>query len=82
MINSPLQHDFALDPIILPFDFHFDFFFKHLSHDFEKTTITQCIVGDDLHINKQRNIFIANQATKRENVPTKSWRGKSAVFLM
>jgi hypothetical protein len=22
---TPLQHDFALDPIIPPFDFHFDF---------------------------------------------------------
>ena len=42
---TPLQHDFALDPMISSFHFHFNFFFKHLSRDFEKTTITAMYPG-------------------------------------
>ena len=35
---TPLQHKFALDPMILPF-------FKYLSRDYEKTTITAMYHG-------------------------------------
>jgi hypothetical protein len=38
---TPLQHDFALDPMIPPFLP----FFKHLSRDYEKTTITAMYHG-------------------------------------
>ena len=54
---TPLQHDFALDPIIPSFDFHF----SNICHvTTRKLRLPQCIMGDDLHINKQTNIFIAN----------------------
>ena len=49
-----------LDPIILPFDFHFDFFSNICHVTSRKRGLPQCIMGDDLHINKQTNICIAN----------------------
>ena len=45
-------------PQTLSFCHSVTFIFEHLSRDFEKTTITA--MGDDLHINKQTNIVIAN----------------------
>jgi hypothetical protein len=54
---TPLQHDFALDPMIPPFVFHFS---KICHVTTRKPRLPQCIMGDDLHINKQRNICIAN----------------------
>ena len=54
---TPLQHDFALDPMISTFVFHF----SNICHvTTRKLRLPQCIMGDDLHINKQTNIFIAN----------------------
>jgi hypothetical protein len=54
---TPLQHECALDPIIPPVDFHF----SNICHvTTRKLRLPQCIMGDDLHINKQTNIFIAN----------------------
>jgi hypothetical protein len=54
---TPLQHDFALDPMIPPFVFHF----SNICHvTTRKPRLPQCIMGDDLYINKQTNIFIAN----------------------
>ena len=54
---TPLQHDFALDPMIPPFVFHF----SNICHaTTRKPRLPQCIMGDDLHINKQTNICIAN----------------------
>jgi hypothetical protein len=54
---TPLQHSCALDPIISPFDLHFSNF-CHVTT--RKLRLPQCIMGDDLHINKQTNICIAN----------------------
>ena len=54
---TPLQHDFALDPMIPPFVFHI----SNICHvTTRKPRLLQCIMGDDLHINKQTNICIAN----------------------
>ena len=54
---TPLQHDFALDPMIPPFVFHF----SNICHvTTRKLRLPQCIMGDDLHINKQTHMFIAN----------------------
>jgi hypothetical protein len=39
----------------------FDFHFSNICHvTTRKLRLPQCIMGDDLHINKQTNIFIAN----------------------
>jgi hypothetical protein len=60
---TPLQHDFALDPMITSFRFHFDFFSNICHVTSRKLRLPQCIMGDDLHINKQykqTNIVIAN----------------------
>jgi hypothetical protein len=57
VIHSPLQHDFALEPMISTFVFHF----SNICHvTTRKPRLPQCIMGDNLHINKQTNIFIAN----------------------
>ena len=54
---TPLQHDFSLDPMIPPFVFHF----SNICHvTTRKPRLPQCIMGDDVHINKQTNICIAN----------------------
>jgi hypothetical protein len=46
---TPLQHDFALDPMIPPFVFQF----SNMCHVItRKPRLPQCIMGDDLHINK------------------------------
>ena len=37
---TPLQHDFALDPIIPPFDFHFRIYKRDLA-----ITVTHCMMG-------------------------------------
>ena len=43
--------------MIPPFVFHF----SNICHvTTRKPRLPQCIMGDDLHINKQTNIFIAN----------------------
>jgi hypothetical protein len=57
---TPLQHNFVLDPMISSFHFHFDFFSNICHVTSRKLRLPQCIMGDDLHINKQTNIFIAN----------------------
>ena len=57
-VYTPLQHDFALDPMIPPFVFQF----SNICHvTTRKPRLPQRIMGDDLHINKQTNIFIANR---------------------
>ena len=54
---TPLQHDFALDHMISTFVFHF----WNICHvTTSKLRVSQCIMGDDFHINKQTNIVIAN----------------------
>ena len=53
---TPLQHDFALDPMIPPFVFHFS---NMCYVTTRKPRLPQCIMGDDLHINKQTNMCIA-----------------------
>jgi hypothetical protein len=46
-LKAPLQHDFALDPMIPPFVFHF----SNICHVTKrKPRLPQCIMGDDLHI--------------------------------
>ena len=47
---APLQHDFALDPVVPPFDFHFDFFLNICHLTSRELRLPQCIMGDDLHI--------------------------------
>jgi hypothetical protein len=57
LTHTPLQHDFALDPMIPSFVFHF----SNICHvTTRKPRLPQCIMEDDLHINKQTNICIAN----------------------
>jgi hypothetical protein len=44
-----------------PYDFVISHPFWNICHvTSRKLRLTQCIMGDDLHINKQTNIFIAN----------------------
>jgi hypothetical protein len=84
ILNRTLQiprneNKFALDPMIPPFVFHF----SNICHmTTRKPRLPQCIMGDDLHINKQTDIYKNLIATKRGNVITQSWRSKSAVFRM
>jgi hypothetical protein len=40
----------------MAFDFHFDFFSNICHVTSRKLRLPQCIMGDDLHVNKQTNI--------------------------
>ena len=44
---TPLQHDFALDPMISSFHFHFDFFSNNCHVTLRKLRLPKCIIGDD-----------------------------------
>jgi hypothetical protein len=77
-----------LDKVLHFFFLWLSVIFSNICHvTTRKLRLPQCIMGDDLHINKQTNICIANHrrllrqnTTKRGNVLTQSWRSKSAVF--
>ena len=56
---TALQHDFALEPMISTFVLHCSNICQVTTR---KLRFPQCIMGDNWHINKQTNIFIANQA--------------------
>jgi hypothetical protein len=76
---TPLQHDSALDPMIPSFVFHF----SNICHvTTRKPRLPQCIMGDDLHINKQTNIYTECVGKKRFNgrvLPTGF--GKSMCYV-
>jgi hypothetical protein len=56
------NHDFPLDPMI----FVISYPFWNICHvTSRKLRLPQCIMGDDLHINKQTNICIANHRRYR-----------------
>jgi hypothetical protein len=61
-----LQHDFALDPIISPFEIHFQTFVIWLRESYDYRNVSWEMIC----------IY------KRGNVPIQNWSGKSAVFLM
>jgi hypothetical protein len=69
---TPLQHDFALDPMIPPF-------FKHLSRDYEKTTITAMYHGRWFAYKQTNNIWLRKEHVLR---PPFFGQGTTSFFFL